>query len=280
MQLIEASQQYLMVRQQDGYSSYTLTAYRFQHQALIRDLGNPDVTTITLEDFRRHLVQYPHLQPASLGHKIRAIKSLFRWLEDEDLCVPNPTRKLKEPKLGQRVPKALTVDELEWLRDACVTARDHALVEFFFATGCRVGEVHRLNRQDWDGYRQAILVLGKGNKEREVYLGSKARIWLHRYLTERQDHDPALFVTERGGHRLSIHGTQQAFKRIASRCGLAQKVHPHILRHTLATTLLNQGAPLVAVQSILGHEKPETTQLYAVLSGEARHQAYQRYFVQ
>jgi len=280
MQLIEASQQYLMVRQQDGYSSYTLTAYRFQHQALIRDLGNPDVTTITLEDFRRHLGQYPHLQPASLGHKIRAIKSLFRWLEDEDLCVPNPTRKLKEPKLGQRVPKALTVDELEWLRDACVTTRDHALVEFFFATGCRVGEVYRLNRQDWDGYHQAILVLGKGNKEREVYLGSKARIWLHRYLTERQDHDPALFVTERAAHRLSIHGIQQTFKRIASRCGLAPKVHPHVLRHTLATTLLNQGAPLVAVQSILGHEKPETTQLYAVLSGEARHHAYQRYFVQ
>ncbi len=132
MRLTEASRRYLMIRQQDGYSSYTLTAYRFQHQALIRDLGNPDVTTITLEDFRRHLGQYPHLQPASLGHKIRAIKSLFRWLEDEDLCVPNPTRKLKEPKLGQRVPKALTVDELEWIRDACVTTQDHALVEFFF----------------------------------------------------------------------------------------------------------------------------------------------------
>ena len=73
MRLTEASHCSLTVRQQDGYSSYTLTAYRFQHQALIRDLGNPDVTTITLEDFRRHLVQYPHLQPASLGHKIRAI---------------------------------------------------------------------------------------------------------------------------------------------------------------------------------------------------------------
>jgi len=178
------------------------------------------------------------------------------------------------------VPKALTLDELEWLRDACVTTRDHALVEFFFATGCRVGEVYRLNRHDLDGYRQAVIVLGKGNKEREVYLGSKARIWIQRYLTERQDTDPALFVTERAPHRLSIHGIQHAFKRIAGRCGLAQKVHPHVLRHTLATTLLNQGAPLVAVQSILGHEKPETTQLYAVLSGEARHQAYQRYFVQ
>ena len=75
---------------------------------------------------------------------------------------------------------------------------------------------------------------------------------------------------------LSIHGLQGVFKRVARRCDLAEKGHPH----TMATTLLNQGAPLVAVQSILGHEKPETTQLYAVLSGKTRHQAYQRYFVQ
>lgn len=119
-------------------------------------------------------------------------------------------------------------------------------------------------------------MVGKGNKEREVYLGSRARIWLTRYFTERQDADPALCVTERSPHRLPIHGLQEVFKRVAERCGLAEKVHPH----TLATTLLNQGAPLVAVQSILGHEKPETTQLYAVLSGETRHHAYQRYFVQ
>jgi len=231
MRLTEASRRYLMIRQQDGYSPYTLTAYHFQHQALIRDLGDPDVTTLTLDDLRTHLAQYTHLAPSSLGHKIRAIKSLFRWLEDEEVCVPNPTRKLKEPKLGQRVPKALTPDELEWLRDACVTTRDHALVEFFFATGCRVGEVHRLHRHDLDGQRQAVIVLGKGNKEREVYLGSKARIWIQRYLAERQDGDPALFVTERAPHRLSIHGIQQAFKRIANRCGLVQKVHPHILRH-------------------------------------------------
>ena len=197
-----------------------MKAYQFQHHGLSRDLGDLEVATVTLDDLRTHLAHYPHLNPSSLGHKIRAIKSLFRWLEDEDLCVPNPTRKLKEPKLGQRVPKALTLDELEWLRDACITTRTHALVEFFFATGCRVGEVVRLNRQDIDHYRNAVLVLGKGNKEREVYLGSKARIWIQRYLAERQDRDPALFVTERAPD-----------KRIASRCGLAQKVHPHVLRH-------------------------------------------------
>ena len=280
MQLSQASEGYLWARAQEGYSSYTLRAYRLQHSLLIRDLGDIDVSTVTLGHLREHLIHHHHLKSSSRGQKIRAIKSLFRWLEDEDLCVPNPARKLKEPKLGQRVPKALTMDELEWLRDACRSPLEHAVIEFFFATGCRVGEAVRLNRHDVDWLRSCVVVLGKGNKEREVYLGSRARIWLARYLNSRHDADPALFVTQRAPHRLSIHGIQGLFKRVARRCGLEDKVHPHTMRHTLATTLLNQGAPLAAVQSILGHEKPETTQLYAVLSGESRHQAYQRYFVQ
>ena len=111
------------------------------------------------------------------------------------------------------------------------------------------------------------MILGKGDKEREVYFGAKARIWIERYLRQRHDHDSALFVTQRKPHRMSVHQIQYIFKRIAKRCGLEQRVSPHKMRHTLGTMLLNQGAPLAAVQSILGHEKPETTQLYAHLSG-------------
>ena len=280
MRLSEAFQRYLATRTQEGFSPHTIRAYRLQHQILIREVGDVGLAAVTLDLLRTHLTHHGHLRSSSLGHKIRAIKGLFRWAEDEGICVPSPARKLKEPKLGQRVPKALTMDELEWLRDACRTTLEHAVVEFFFATGCRVGEAVRLNRRDVDWQRGSVVVVGKGNKEREVYLGSKAPIWLTRYFAERQDADPALWVTERAPHRLSIHGLQGVFKRVAARCGLAEKVHPHTMRHTLATTLLNQGAPLVAVQSILGHEKPEATQLYAVLSGETRHQAYQRYFVQ
>lgn len=125
-----------------------------------------------------------------------------------------------------------------------------------------------------------MIVLGKGNKEREVYFLAKARIWLQRYVNQRTDGDRALFVTARKPHRLSIHAIQYIFKRVARRCGVEQRVSPHKMRHTLATVLINQGAPLVAVQSILGHEKPETTQLYATLSGSSRQQAYERYFVQ
>lgn len=280
MRLSVASDRFLTVRAQEGYSPYTIRAYRLQHTMLIRDLGDVDIDTVTLDQLREHLNHHMNLKPASLGHKVRAIKSLFKWLVEEEYLLRNPTLKLKEPKLGKRVPKALTIDELELLRDSCGSVLEHALVEFFFATGCRVGEIHKLNRGAIDWQRGSANVIGKGNKEREVYFGSKARIWLQRYMDSRKDSDCALFVTERNPHRMSIHQIQYIFNRVAGRCGLQYKVSPHKMRHTLATVLLNQGAPLVAVQSILGHDKPETTQLYASLSGSARQQAYLRYFVQ
>jgi integrase/recombinase XerD len=281
MQLSAASELFLRTKRQEGFSDYTTNAYRIQHSLLIRDIGDIAIEDVTLAHLREHISHCTHLKASSIGHKVRSIRSLFKWLVEEEYLDKNPTLKLKEPKLPKRIPKALTVEEIEMLRDSAKTPIEHAMIEFFFATGCRVGEVHRLNRNAIDWSRQAATVLGKGNKEREVYFGAKASIWLRRYLASRTDSDMALFVTiNKPLHRMSICQMQRLFARVAKRCGLEERVTPHVLRHTLATTLLNQGAPLAAVQSILGHEKPETTQLYAVLSGTARQQAYQRYFVQ
>lgn len=280
MRISEASELYLNVRAQEGFSPHTIDAYRLQHQLLERDIGNVDIKDVTLPVLRDHLNRNRHLKPSSLGHKIRAIKSLFNWLVEEGVLTSNPTSKLHEPKSGKRIPKALTIEEVELLRDACVTALEHALVEFTFASGCRVAELQRVNRNDIDWQRSAVRVLGKGNKEREVYFGAKARIWLRRYFSQRNDAERALFVTERQPRRMSVHQIQYVFKRIAKRCDLQERVSPHKMRHTLATMLINQGAPLVTVQSILGHEKPETTQIYTSLSGSSRQQSYERYFVQ
>ena len=132
-------------------------------------------------------------------------------------------------------------------------------------------------------------MLGKGNKEREVYFGAKAALWLKRYLDSRSDNCLALFATKRRRRqhsgtlehqRLSTSQIQRIFKRVAKRCGLEEQVTPHVLRHTLATLLLNQGAPIAAVQSILGHASPTTTQLYVNLSGESRQMLYRRHFPQ
>lgn len=280
MRFSEAAKLFLSVKTQEGFSPYTVRGYQVHYRAFERTMTNVEIVDVDLNMLRAHANLYLHLKPATQAGKIRAIKSLFRWLQEEDYLIKNPALKLREPKLPQRIPKALNVDEIELLRDSCQTLLEHAMVEFFFATGCRIGEVHKLNRDSIDWNRKAVLVVGKGNKEREVYFGSRAAIWLRRYLDDRTDDDPALFVTVKAPHRPTIHHMEHWFKQIAQRCGLSHRVTPHTLRHSLATSLLNQGAPLAAVQSILGHQKAETTQVYAVLSGTARQQAYTRYFTQ
>lgn len=280
MRLSKAMDSYIAVRAQEGFSPHTLNLYKHQLGKLLEDQGDLELCDFTLEHFRNHLSKQTHLKSSSLAAKVRAIKAVFKWFHEEEYLPKNPTLKLKEPKQPNLMPKALTVDEVESLRDSCETLREHALVELFFATGCRLSEIRMLDKADIDFQRGAVTVFGKGSKEREVYFGAKARIWLKRYLKSREDDDPALFVTKYKPHRISGKSIQDEFKAVARRCGLEDKVHPHTMRHTLATTLINQGAPLMVVQSILGHEKPETTLRYSHLSGEARQREYKRYFVQ
>ena len=281
MRLTEALAAYLAQRKQEGLSPYTLKAYGLQLRLLIRDLGDPEAADVTTEALRRHLA--PHvdkLKPASMAHKVRAIRVFFKWAhEDAEIITRNPALKIKEPKLGQRIPKALDVDELELMRDACCSAFERALVEFLYSTGCRVGELHQVDRAgiDWD--HRTIRVHGKGNKERDVYLGSKAVLRLRQYLQERDDKDPALFVCERNPHRrMSIHQLQYVVKRIAKRTGLGEKVSPHVMRHTMATQLHNRGASIDVLQSLLGHDDPKTTRIYAAMTGKRRREAFERYF--
>ena len=180
--------------------------------------------------------------------------------------------------MGQHLPKALSEEDTEMLREGCKSALEHALVEFFYTTGCRVGEVYRLDRNQIDWDNRSAIVLGKGDKEREVYFSIKAGIWLKKYLINRHDKDPALFVTERAPHRMSISEIRYVTKRVARGSDMTANVYPHKLRHSYATHLLNNGAPLEAIQSFLGHAKLETTRIYAQLSGPRRRELYQKYF--
>ncbi|CAM3295829.1 tyrosine-type recombinase/integrase [Filibacter tadaridae] len=220
-----------------------------------------------------------HLKPSSLGHRVRFIKSLFKWIHEEGFMLKNPAAKLKEPKLGKRIPKFLTKHEIELLREGCHTSQENALFEFFYSTGCRIGEVARLNRDDIDFTGKSVIVLGKGDKEREVYFNIRCAIWLKRYLDEREDDEPCLFVTGRKPlTRMSIDSLRYVIKRISKRAGIKNTIHPHQLRHSYATHMVDNGAPLEVIQSLLGHEKSETTRIYAHLSGKLRYDFYNKYF--
>jgi integrase/recombinase XerD len=279
MLLSEAWQLYAADKQIEGFSPATLKGYKVQLNLLIRYFGDIDIEEITLASLKTYLIEAgSHLKPASLGARIRFIRAFFRWAADEGYCPGNPARKLREPKLGPRVPKALSEEDTVSLQEACRTTLEHALIEFIYTTGCRIGEVHRLNRNAIDWENRSCIVLGKGNKEREVYFSIKTAIWLKKYLNSRNDNDTALFVTERAPHRMSIAQIRYIVKRVARRSEVEANVYPHKLRHSYATHLLNNGAPMEGIQTLLGHQKLETTMLYAQLSGPRRKEIYQRYF--
>ncbi len=164
---------YLEAKRLDGYSPRTLYSYRRQLQHLAPTLGkDTPVEYVQLEHLRAYLSGFTHLKMSSLANRVRVVKVFFKWLHEEETLLRNPAVKLREPRLPHRIPKALSIEEVELLRDACGSLLEHALVEFFFATGCRVGEIHGLNQDKLDWTRRSAVVLGKGNKEREVYCPS------------------------------------------------------------------------------------------------------------
>ncbi|GGI18049.1 tyrosine-type recombinase/integrase [Gottfriedia solisilvae] len=263
----------------EGYSLITLQAYQLQSNLLIKHFGDITIDQITTDGLKQYLAKVgATLKPASLAHRVRFIKSFFRWAHEEGKIQRNPTSKLKEPKSGTRIPKFLTEKEIEHLREACQTAKEHALIEFMYSSGCRIGEIVLINRRDINWSNNSVVVRGKGDKEREVYFNIRSEIWLNRYLNERKDKDAALFVTDRAPHRLSIAQTRYIIKNVSLRSEFNKEISPHQLRHSYATHLMDNGAPLEVIQSLLGHEKSETTRIYAELSGKQRHEHYSKFF--
>lgn len=279
MLLLEATKSYEADKRIEGFSPQTLNAYRLQAKLLVNFLGNTKMNDITTQHLKQYLAESSNeLKPSSLSHRIRFIRSLFRWSHEEGIIDSNPASKIKEPKVGKRIPKFLTEREIEHLRDACFTPMEKALFEFMFSTGCRIGEIVTLDRNSINWGSQSAIVRGKGDKEREVYFNIRCDIWLNKYLNSRNDNDSAIFVTERSPHRMSIAQMRYIIKRISNRAGINKTIHPHQLRHSYATHLLNNGAPLEVIQSLLGHEKSETTRIYAQLSGRLRQEFYRKYF--
>lgn len=279
MLVSEAWNLYKADKQIQGYSTQTLKVYSVQLSLLIRYLGDMQITDITTESIKLYLGEVAaDLKASSLCHRIRFIKSLFKWAQEEKYVSTNPVSTIKEPKPESRIPKFLTEEEIELLREACDSTFEKALFEFMYSTGCRIGEVVNLDRNSINFAEQSVIVFGKGKKEREVYFNTRCSIWLKRYLEQRTDDQQALFVTIRAPHRMSIAQMRYVIKQISKRAGINKSIHPHQLRHSYATTLINNGAPLEVIQNLMGHEKSETTRVYAYLSGHLRRELYKKFF--
>jgi integrase/recombinase XerD len=261
---------YLASKKLDGLSLKTLKNYLLILDKFSNSI-HVDAESITAMNVRMFLALYQKagIKNSTMATIIWTLKSFFSWLRKEEYISKDPMLKIATTKFEKRIRKALTQEELEMLRLACKTPRDKALVEFFYSTGCRLSEVTALNKSDINWNTDSCMVFGKGSKERQVFLNAKARVHLWRYLDYRKDDTEALFVSDRLPHeRLKNRSVEEVFMKLGKRAGMGKRVHPHLLRHTTATSLLNNGASLAAVQKILGHEDCATTQIYAQLNNE------------
>lgn len=264
----------------EGLSEGTLEGYRIELRLFAQKVEKL-VEHITSADIRIYLGSLEGLKMSTIGKKLHVLRSFFGFLHEEGMIPANPTLKIKQPKEEKRMGKALTIEELEMLRESCKTTRQRAFLEIFYATGCRLSEMQQLNISDVNMLSMSCKVIGKGNKEREVYFSFKAMYHLNKYLQSRKDKEQALMVSIRKPYRrLSNRAIQDEIKKIARNAGLEHKVTTHVLRHTFATLTLNNGADITAIQELLGHSSPETTLRYARITEERKRDQHKKYLVQ
>lgn len=270
---------YLASKKIDGLSSITLKNYARNLKRFARTIRK-NVEDITANDIRVYLGHYAQtgVKDSTLATISDNLRGFFNWLEDEDYIQKSPMRKIKPMKVAKRMRDALTKEELEVLRQGAKTLRQKALLEFLYSTGCRLDEVANIKKTDIDWQGLKLRVIGKGDKERTVYINAKASVHIKKYLMSRLDDCPALFVTLRRPYRQVGHrAIEREIKEIMFQSGLQKNVFPHLLRHTAATHWLDSGMSLTIIQKILGHENPQTTMVYADLSTTEVEHAYRKY---
>jgi site-specific recombinase XerD len=208
---------------------------------------------------------------ASVRRKVSTIRSYYKWLRQEGKLENDPFFGVTGPKAGRRLPDILTSEDIDRMTAAAdgkepADLRDRALLELLYAAGLRVSEVAALDMTALDVRDRSVRVHGKGKKERIGVFGEPAVEALHRYLRDGRPglvagKETALFLNRFGG-RLTARSVQTIVRKYATKAGLPEAVHPHLLRHSFATHLLDGGADLRVVQELLGHESPNTTQIY------------------
>src|SRR5690625_4205794 len=276
----EKVEMFLAAIQLEGLSQLTLDGYLIELK-MFCNFVNKAVVTITTPDIRSYLASNKNWQVGTIDKKLSVLKSFFGWLVQEELLLRNPASKIKAPKKPSRSPKSLTVEELEIVRESCETNRERALVEVLYSTGCRLSEIADLKMSDIDRHDMSAKVIGKGNKERIVFFSYKAMYHLLKYINTRKGESDYIFIRERKPYNnLTGRSIQRAINKIEARADLSKPLTPHVFRHTFATLSMENGADLVDVQHLLGHERPETTQIYAHVSEERKKQAHKRFHMQ
>jgi integrase/recombinase XerC len=265
---------------QRNASVHTIKAYSGDLDEFASYAGSrtwKQIDHVTIRGFLSRLYE-KGLGKTSVARALAAVRSLYRWLAQEGVVEQNPAALVSTPKLAKKLPRVPTIEEMNNVLDgqmpevAAFPERDRMMLELLYGCGIRNSELIGINTDDIRLSNEAILIHGKGKKERYVPFGDSVRIALAAYLPARQrrleeckKNSSALLINLRGG-RLTTRSVGRIIKKIAIAKGLSPDVHPHTLRHAFGTHMLEEGADLRAIQEMLGHERLSTTQRYTQLS--------------
>ena len=276
----KAADQFLRSLRELNASPHTIKAYTGDLDNFAAYIGSRNwrqIDHVTIRGFLSHLYE-KGLGKTSVARSLAAVRSLYRWLAQEGVVEQNPAALVSTPKLPKKLPRVPTIEEMNTVLDgpmpevAAFPERDRLMFELLYGCGIRNSELVGINLDDIRLSAEAILIRGKGKKERYVPFGDSVKSALAAYLplrmqllAERKKNINALLINQRGG-RLTTRSAGRIVKKIAVAKGLPPDVHPHTLRHAFGTHMLEEGADLRAIQEMLGHERLSTTQRYTQLS--------------
>jgi integrase/recombinase XerC len=279
-QVGKAVEQFLRSLRERNASLHTIKAYSGDLNNFAAYIGPRkwrEIDHVTIRGFLSHLYE-KGLSKTSVARSLAAVRSLYKWLALEEVVEQNPAALVSTPKLPKKLPRVPTMEEMNSVLDgqmpeiAAFPERDRLMLELLYGCGIRNSELVGINLDDIRASAEAVLIRGKGKKERYVPFGEAVKSALATYLPARQavlsefrKNTPALLINQRGG-RLTTRSVGRIIKRIAVAKGLSPDVHPHTLRHAFGTHMLEEGADLRAIQEMLGHERLSTTQRYTQLS--------------
>lgn len=271
-----------------NYSKKTIESYKNEllNYNLFLQEKKLDFTNLKIDDARNYLKYLDNLKYSNqtIAHSLSTLRSFYKYLYAKGLVNTNYFKLLKNPKKEKKLPNYLQMDEFLTIIRSVDKAtplgiRNALIVELLYATGLRVSELINIKLKDINKLEMQIKVLGKGNKERIVYYGEYAKECLDTYLKESRDillnkkNSEYLFINNNGGN-LTSRGVEYIIDKIVKESSIKHKISPHVLRHTFATHLLNEGADLRSVQELLGHASLSTTQIYTHVSMERLKKEY------
>ena len=238
------------------YETVLLKADKDFHQKPFLQL-----TTLELQCYLAAIAE--KTSPVNSNNTRRILSSFFGWLQDTEYITKNPMKTVQPMKQPKRTRHPFTVTELETLRNAATDIRTRSIIEMLLSTGCRISELVGIKVNDIDWIRGEARVIGKGNKERIVFINETASLYTKQYLSTRTDNNPALYVSMDKPHATLQKGAIEMIVRELGRsCGI-KKVFPHRFRHTAATFAMRRGMSVEIVKKMLGHESIDTTMIYA-----------------